>query len=97
MLLILQLSLIIAVLNAWLAFLRRPNELLSFYDRSLIGLDEKHPILHKILTCSHCHCGYMAIFVIIKAISITHFDFMYLLILPFSMVIYSIINALLNE
>ncbi len=97
MLLILQYSLIIAVLNIWIGILRKPDNLLSFYDKALIGLDEVDPILHKILTCGLCHSGYLAIITIITIGYTPNFSISHLLILPFSMVFYSIINVLLNE
>lgn len=96
MLLIIQLALIVAVINVWFSMLRRPGEILSFYDKSLIELDKTNPILHKMLTCSLCHTGYMAIITII-ILSNIQYDHIDLLILPFSMVLFSIINKYINE
>lgn len=73
----------------WIALLRQPGELLSFYDRSLIWIEEIEPVLHKILTCSFCHTGYVAILCIFVC------D-LHWFILPGSMVIYRYFSILLK-
>lgn len=76
------------VLAKWFEILREPGEILSFYNRGLIGMDEINPILFKILTCSLCHCGYFAIFNIL-------FNEGDILILPFSMVLFYFFNTVI--
>lgn len=56
---------ICVILAKCFEILREPGEILSFWDRNLIGLDETDPIFYKILTCSLCHSGYFAIFSIL--------------------------------
>jgi len=76
--------LIPVIIAKWFWLLRQPDELLSFYDRALIPVEDSHPILHKMLTCDLCHCGYVAIIMIFCG-----YDFM---ILPTSMLLIWYLN-----
>lgn len=71
---------ICVIISKWFELLRRPGEILSFYDRALIGMDETNPILYKILTCSFCHAGYVSLIYIIAGSA--------WIILPGSMVLF---------
>lgn len=77
------------VLAKWFELLRRPGEVLSFYDRMLIGMDETNPILYKALTCSFCHSGYISLFFIFNGSDP--------LILPLSMVLFYTTQKILND
>jgi len=74
------------VLSKWFEILREPGELLSFWNRHLIGVDETDPITYKILTCSLCHSGYFALFCIL-------FKDASFVVLPATMVIYHFLNT----
>jgi len=78
-------SLIIA---KWFSILREPGELLSWYNRFLIPLDEWTELsqfVYKVLTCALCHSGYLAIYFIFAKDQ-------HPIILPATMVFYYILS-----
>lgn len=108
------------IISKWFSILREPDNLLSWYNRMLIGLDEGsegnyfetesinnlfysviiyflnviilvyytiRPFLYKVLTCSLCHSGYLAIYFIFAYKQ--HF-----IILPTTMVVYYLLSKI---
>jgi len=76
--------LIPVIIAKWFWLMRQPDEIFSSYNRALIPIEDSHPILHKVLTCDLCHCGYAAIVMILNGS-----DF---LILPTSMLLIYYLN-----
>ena len=97
------------IISKWFSILREPDQLLSWYNRMLIGWDEDiivnfdrqskfvylkvffyldvRPFLYKVLTCSLCHSGYLAIYFIFAYKQ--HF-----IILPTTMVVYYLLSKI---
>lgn len=107
------------IISKWFSILREPGQLLSWYNRMLIGWDEEiehdylqnedynlihlliiwiinfviflhlnfKPFMYKVLTCSLCHSGYLAIYFIFAYKQ--HF-----IILPTTMVFYYLLSKI---
>lgn len=108
------------IISKWFSILREPGQLLSWYNRMLIGWDEDQkieyfeiesnynffqvmivyfinflkffynnfkPFIYKVLTCSLCHSGYLAIYFIFAYKQ--HF-----IILPTTMVFYYLLSKI---
>ena len=93
------------IISKWFSILREPDQILSWYNRMLIGWDEEieieieychlgnfiyynfKPFIYKVLTCSLCHSGYLAIYFIFAYKQ--HF-----IILPTTMVVYYLLSKI---